>query len=80
MDAKVLEDMEFDRLIGKSSLPTPLNDKLIQSKLNLPYITKIEEAKILEQTQSSKLDSKVLNSYLNSDQFKMRCHRLKVVE
>lgn len=80
MDAKILEDMEFDRLIGKSTLATPISEKQILSKLNLPFITKMEEQKIVEQTQSIKLDSKVLNSYMYSEQFRMHCHRLKVVE
>lgn len=81
MDAKILEDLEFDRLIGKSSFSSPITEEFIQSRLNLPFITKQEESKILEQTQSSKLDTKVLTSYLhNSEQFRMRCHRLKVQE
>lgn len=73
MDAKQLEDLEFDRLIGKSSIPTPLTEDDISNQLQLPFIKKHEEGKVLEQYQANKLDGRVLNNYVNNDEYFKSC-------
>lgn len=83
IDSKTLEDLEFDRLLGKvpsSSANSPMQEEDLLEFQNIPHITKLEESKLLEQYQYSKLESKALQEYVQNDGFKSHLMKLVVIE
>ena len=79
MDSKVLEDLEFDRLIGKElSKPSGLADEDLVFRQSIPHISREYEIQLLEEQQAQKIDSKFLESYLeNNNGF--QSHLLKLI-
>jgi len=83
MDSKALEDLEFDRLMGRapeSTASSSMQDEDLFLYQQVPHISKAEESKLLEQ-QYTKHESKVIQDFLNfSDVFKSHCLKMTVAD
>ena len=79
IDIMKIEDLQFDKLLGKERGPITENDLAQHESNSLPFISKDEESKILEANQTMKLDQVQLGTYVNYDQkFKNNCLQLNV--
>ena len=82
MDVKQLEDLEFDRLMGKTqaySQPLSEIDLMDITPQTLSFIDRQEENDILDVSQSLKLDNKILSEYMSANEkFNSRCLKMIV--